>query len=250
MKMISNKFYLRDISLHNSFSADNYWSCLPFYRELISGKKISFNSPVTFFIGENGSGKSTLIEAIAVAMGYNAEGGSKNFNFSTRNTTSMLWDELQLCKMAHESDGFFLRAESFYNLATNIDDLRINIDNYGGKSLHNQSHGESFLALIQNRFRGNGFYILDEPEAALSPMRQLTLLIEINNLVNNNSQFIIATHSPLLLAYPGAQIYSLDRGIEMIDYTETEHYKLTRSFLDNPDMFIKRLFDLNSRNDK
>ena len=106
--MIANKFYLRDISLHNSFSADNYWSCLPFYRELISGKKISFNSPVTFFIGENGSGKSTLIEAIAVAMGYNAEGGSKNFNFSTRNTTSMLWDELQLCKMAHESDGLFI----------------------------------------------------------------------------------------------------------------------------------------------
>lgn len=138
---------------------------------------------------------------------------------------------------------FFLRAESFYNAATNIDDLRINIDNYGGKSLHNQSHGESFLSLVQNRFRGNGFYILDEPEAALSPMRQLTLLIEINNLVKNNSQFIIATHSPILLAYPDAQIYNLDSGIERIEYAETEQYKLTKNFLDNPNIFIERLFD-------
>lgn len=138
---------------------------------------------------------------------------------------------------------FFLRAESFYNVATNIDDLRINIDNYGGKSLHNQSHGESFLSLVQNRFRENGFYILDEPEAALSPMRQLTLLIEINNLVKNNSQFIIATHSPILLAYPDAQIYNLDSGIERIEYAETEQYKLTKNFLDNPNIFIERLFD-------
>ena len=138
---------------------------------------------------------------------------------------------------------FFLRAESFYNAATNIDDLRINIDNYGGKSLHNQSHGESFLSLVQNRFRGNGFYILDEPEAALSPVRQLTLLIEINNLVKNNSQFIIATHSPILLAYPDAQIYNLNSGIERIEYAETEQYKLTKNFLDNPNIFIERLFD-------
>lgn len=155
----------------------------------------------------------------------------------------MLHDELQLSRIAYESDGFFLRAESFYNVATNIDDLRINIDNYGGKSLHNQSHGESFLSLVQNRFRGNGFYILDEPEAALSPMRQLTLLIEINNLVKNNSQFIIATHSPILLAYPDAQIYNLDSGIERIEYAETEQYKLTKNFLDNPNIFIERLFD-------
>ena len=138
---------------------------------------------------------------------------------------------------------FFLRAESFYNAATNIDDLRINIDNYGGKSLHNQSHGESFLSLVQNRFRGNGFYILDEPEATLSPMRQLTLLIEINNLVKSNSQFIIATHCPILLAYPDAQIYNLDSGIERIEYAETEQYKLTKNFLDNPNIFIERLFD-------
>ena len=155
----------------------------------------------------------------------------------------MLHDELQLSRIAYESDGFFLRAESFYNVATNIDDLRINIDNYGGKSLHNQSHGESFLSLVQNRFRGNGFYILDEPEAALSPMRQLTLLIEINNLVKNNSQFIIATHSPILLAYPDAQIYNLDSGIERIEYAETEQYKMTKNFLDNPNIFIERLFD-------
>ncbi len=243
MKMTANKIYLRDIRLINKNPSENYWCRLPFYRDLNSGKAISFNTPVTFFVGENGSGKSTLIEAIAVAMGYNAEGGSKNFNFSTKNTTSMLHDELQLSRIAYESDGFFLRAESFYNAATNIDDLRINIDNYGGKSLHNQSHGESFLSLVQNRFRGNGFYILDEPEAALSPMRQLTLLIEINNLVKNNSQFIIATHSPILLAYPDAQIYNLDSGIERIEYAETEQYKLTKNFLDNPNIFIERLFD-------
>ncbi len=148
--MTANKIYLRDIRLIHKNPSENYWCRLPFYRELNSGKAISFNTPVTFFVGENGSGKSTLIEAIAVAMGYNAEGGSKNFNFSTKNTTSMLHDELQLSRIAYESDGFFLRAESFYNVATNIDDLRINIDNYGGKSLHNQSHGESFLSLVQN----------------------------------------------------------------------------------------------------
>lgn len=239
--MMANKIYLRDIRLVNKKTSDDYWCCLPFYKELNSGKVISFSTPVTFFVGENGSGKSTLIEAIAVAMGYNAEGGSKNFNFTTKNTTSMLHDELQLSRIAYESDGFFLRAESFYNVATNIDDLQINVDNYGGKSLHDQSHGESFLSLIQNRFRGNGFYILDEPEAALSPMRQLTLLIEINNLVKNNSQIIIATHSPLLLAYPGAQIYNLNSGIERIEYFETEQYKLTKNFLDNPNVFVERL---------
>lgn len=238
-----NNTYLRNIKLLKNNDNENYWNTLPFYKELVSGRSISLDWPVTFFIGENGSGKSTLIEAIAVAMGYNAEGGSRNFNFSTCNTTSTLYNEIQLCRVGYENDGFFLRAESFYNVATNIEDLHLNVDNYGGTSLHNQSHGESFLALIQNRFRGNGFYILDEPEAALSPMRQLTLLIEINKLVNRNSQFIIATHSPILLAYPNAQIYNLDFGIRSVNYMDTEHYKITKNFLVNPDVFIKKLFE-------
>ncbi len=221
----------------------NYWWRLPFYKALAGGTKLTFDSPVTFFAGENGCGKSTLIEAIAVALGFNAEGGSKNFNFSTKNTTSKLYKELTPSRLKHEKDGFFLRAESFYNVATNIDELALNIDKYGGKSLHAQSHGESFLALVQNRFRGNGLYILDEPEAALSPMRQLTLLAEMHNLVNNNSQFIIATHSPILLAYPKAEIYCLDKGIEHTNYRETEHYYVTRDFLNNPEGFIGRLLE-------
>ena len=240
--MITNKLFLQSVSLARQCSEFGYWTNLPFYLDLLSGKEIVFDSSVTFFVGENGCGKSTLIEAIAVAMGYNAEGGSKNFNFSTKNTTSNFCDEIRLVRANYEKDGYFLRAESFYNLATNIDDLKINIDYYGGKSLHNQSHGESFLSLIQNRFGDNGFYILDEPEAALSPMRQLTLLFEINNLAKRNCQFIIATHSPILLAFPGANIYNLDEGIQKKAYTETDHYRITKGFLDNPTIYLRELF--------
>lgn len=174
------------------------------------------DTPVTFLVGENGSGKSTLLEAIAVSCGFNAEGGTRNFTFSTRATHSELGEYITVAKRRYPRDGFFLRAESFYNVATNIDEMdeepsfspRL-IDSYGGVSLHSQSHGESFLALVQNRFGGEGLYLLDEPEAALSPTRQLTLLGEMHQLVERNSQFIIATHSPILMAYPGARIYEL-----------------------------------------
>jgi len=221
-----------------------YISSLPIVKHLNKINNFDLNHDVTFLIGENGTGKSTLIEAIAVSVGLNAEGGSKNFNFSTKQTVSNLSEYITIIKSAYEKDGFFLRAESFYNLASQIEDLNLNLDGYGGKSLHEQSHGESFLSLVQNRFRGNGLYILDEPEAALSPSRQLSLLIEIKRLVDNNSQFIIATHSPILLAFPGATIYQItDSGINKVQYEECEHYILTKQFLDNPKQMLNYLFE-------
>jgi predicted ATPase len=149
-----------------------------------------------------------------------------------------------LSKKRHEHDGFFLRAESFYIVATQVDELALDPQGYRGKSLHHQSHGESFMALVQNRFRGKGLYILDEPEAALSPLRQMTLLAELNRLVKNDSQFIIATHSPILLAYPNADIFELSMDdIKITEYKETEHYTLMKQFLDNPENMLKYLFE-------
>jgi predicted ATPase len=215
--------------------------------ELAVVKKLDImqlNKRVTFFTGENGTGKSTFLEAIAVSCGFNAEGGTKNFNFASKETHSHLYKYITVSKgVKKPNDGFFLRAESFYNAASYIDELGI-IDSYGGKSLHNQSHGESFLSLVINRFGGNGLYILDEPEAALSPSSQFTLLAQINNLVKKNSQFIIATHSPILLGYPDADIFVFkDTGIEITPYQETEHYILTKQFLDNRERMLKYLFE-------
>jgi predicted ATPase len=213
--------------------------------------ELELDAKVTFLIGENGSGKSTLIEAIAVLAGFNAEGGSKNFRFGTRRSESCLHQFMRPVRgHRRPRDGFFLRAESYFNVATEIERLdeepgapRI-IDGYGGVSLHEQSHGESFLALANHRFRGHGLYILDEPEAALSPQRQLTLLSIINDLVEERaSQFVIATHSPILMAYPKALIYRLaPKGIERVAYEDTEHYRITRDFLNSPERFFKGLF--------
>lgn len=210
---------------------------------------IHFDQPVTFLVGENGSGKSTIIEAIAVAAGFNAEGGSKNMNFSTRNTTSSLADKIRLVQgITKPRTGYFLRAESFYNVASNIESLdaggggALIGDNYGKIPLHHQSHGESFLALINNRFGENGLYILDEPEAALSPERQLSLLLRMKQLVAEGSQFIIATHSPVLLAYPGATIYELSaNGATKTEYEETRHYTFMLDFLKNHQAYTRRL---------
>ena len=202
--------------------------------------ELEFEQPVTFFIGENGAGKSTLLEAIAVASGLNPEGGSRNFNFSTRASHSGLKDYLRLTRGVRRArDSYFLRAESYFNLATNIENLDEDpldgppiIGAYGGKSLHEQSHGESFFALVMNRLRGDGFYIFDEPEAALSPTRQLAFLSRLHELVGKGSQFLIATHSPILMAYPQAAIYLLSDGApSLIPYSETEHYRVTRNFL-------------------
>ncbi len=204
-------------------------------------KKLSLSSAITIFIGENGTGKSTLLEAIAISYGFNPEGGTKNFIFSTNCSHSELYKHLSLSKVAYPQDGFFLRAESFYNVASYVEEIGAT-HNYGGTSLHQQSHGESFLALVQNRFCGNGLYILDEPEAALSPMRLLTLMAEIDILVKNNSQFIIATHSPMLMAFPNANVLEFSQnGMKAVHYKDTEHYQITRNFLENPDKMFKYL---------
>ena len=207
--------------------------------------EISFNQPVTILVGENGSGKSTIIESIAVAAGFASEGGTKNSRFSTYDSTSNLHESINLIRGSRrEHGGYFLRAESFYNVASYMESpnpegpLR-----YGGKSMHEQSHGESFLWLVNHQFKPNALYILDEPEAALSPHRQLSLLVAIHNLVNLGSQFIIATHSPILLAYPNASLYELSHeGIASIEYDEIEHVQLTKDFLANPKQFLERLF--------
>jgi len=237
-----DKYYIDKIIM-TACNENSYISKLPIIKYLNEVRTLSFSQNVTYLVGDNGTGKSTLIEAIAVRSGYNAEGGSKNFSFSTKKTTSNLHEYITIAKKSHEKDGFFLRAESFYNVASQVDDLGLNLDGYGGRSLHEQSHGESFLSLVKNRFRGNGLYILDEPESALSPLRQFTLLSEINRLVNNNSQFIIATHSPILLAFPNAVIYQISNGgIQKVNYADCEHYLLTKDFLDNPVRFISYLF--------
>ena len=237
-----NESFVRSLQLQTERINDRsrYPFCLPVFQQLA---ELTFHPRVTFFVGENGSGKSTLLEAIAVARGFNPEGGTFNFTFSSRASHSELYQYIRLVKGTKRlRDGFFLRAESFFNLATAIENMdaegigRSVIDSYGGRSLHEQSHGESFFAAIQNRFGGNGLYILDEPEAALSPLRQMALLTRLHQLVALDSQFIIATHSPILMAYPDAMIYQLTPdapGLRQVAYEETEHYMLTRQFLNN-----------------
>ena len=216
------------------------WDEYPFAVPAIQAlDRLTFDRPVTFLIGENGSGKSTLLEAIAVAWGLNAEGGSRDLRFTTRESHSDLYKYLRLCRGRHRAgDQFFLRAESFYNLATTIEDL--GGTRYGDVSLHEQSHGESFLALVTNRFNGSGFYLLDEPEAALSPTRQMSLLALMHDLVTDGAQFVIATHSPILMAYPDATIFQMsDDGPFEIPYRETEHFLVTRRFLEDPERMLE-----------
>lgn len=242
--------FIRDIEICKpSADEDSYIFHLPVIKNLVHMDRLYFHSRVTFLVGENGSGKSTLLEAIAVACSFNAEGGTRNFNFASRETHSDLHRYLTIARgIRKPTDGFFLRAESFYNVATKIEHLDEEdgglLAYYGGQSLHRQSHGESFLTLVMNRFGGDGLYLLDEPEAALSPSRQLSLLVRINDLVRKNSQFIIATHSPILMAFPGAEILVLsDEGIVPTPFDQTEHYTLTKQFLNNPEGMIRYLFD-------
>nr|WP_319488991.1 AAA family ATPase [uncultured Caproiciproducens sp.] len=214
-------------------------------------ESLPLHKNVTFLVGENGMGKSTLIEAIAVNFGFNAEGGSRNFNFETYHSHSELSEYILLSKgIKHPSDGYFLRAESFYNVASNIEELDAissrapEIKHSYGGSLHKCSHGESFFALLNHRLGGHGVYIFDEPEAALSPQRQLAMLCRIHELVKQDSQLIIATHSPILTAYPNSIIYTLsEKGIQQTEYQQTDNYQITKQFLNNYKNMLKDLLE-------
>ena len=221
----------------------------PFNIDIVKNfSELNFNSHVTFFVGENGIGKSTFIEAIAVALDLPAEGGTQNFKYQTKNTTSQLSDYLKISTYNKAKTKFFLRAESFYNFSTEVDRLveedgyrRLRMS-YGG-SLHECSHGESFLKLVQNRFTDHGLYILDEPEAALSPQRQLSLLCLIDELAKKGSQFIIATHSPILISYRDGKILDLNNNFKEVEYKDTDIYSIYKMYIDNANSMQHRLFD-------
>ena len=235
----SGPFLRRIALLPDKTDPSRYPFNIPVLRD---GLDLELRASVTFFVGENGSGKSTLLEAVAKCCGFNPEGGGRDHQFQTRDESGDLASALRLSWSPKVTDGFFMRAESFYNFATYLDQVST-LARYGGRSLHEQSHGESFLALFVNRF-DRGIYILDEPEAALSPQRQLSFLKVIHDLeTDGRAQFLIASHSPILLAYPGATLLSLDGGpIHEVRYKDSEHYKLTKQFLDSPERFFKHLF--------
>lgn len=211
-------------------------------------KSLEFNNRITFFTGENGTGKSTLLEAIAVAYGFNPEGGTLNYNFSTYDDVSELSNAIRISKGYRRPKGnYFFRAESFFNVASKLEEYRdytpkeVFYERYGGKSLHEQSHGESFLSFFLNNQK-EGLYIMDEPEAALSPQRQLSLFIQIAKMAEKGSQFIIATHSPILLGIPGASIYSFDNSeVSLCNYEETECYNVMKMFINDRELLIARL---------
>ena len=203
--------------------------------------ELVFEKPVTFLVGENGSGKSTMLEALAVAYGFNPEGGTKNYTFSTYDSHSKLHEAIRLSKGVRKAQwGYFLRAESFYNVATKEEEYSDIA--HPSEKYHERSHGESFLALAQSQLKPNGLYLFDEPEAALSPQRQLTLLMEIHSCAKQGAQFIIVTHSPILLGLPDAQIISFDDGVvRNLEYEETESYKVTEMFINNREALLRRL---------
>lgn len=233
--------YIRKVHFKDISTEDTYLNNIPAIKGIIKNGEIAFTNAVTFFVGENGSGKSTLLDGIAAQMGFNLEGGSKNFRFSTRHKSAALEDLIVVSKSSYPKDSFYFKAESFFNAATYIEETGVG-HNYGDRSLHDQSHGERFLSLIKNRFRGNGLYLLDEPESALSPQSQLAFLAVMSNLVEHNSQFIIATHSPIILSYPNSTIYELSTiGISEIAYEDSDIYSLYKGFLINPQQFLKHL---------
>ena len=236
-----NELYLTGLKIKwDKIERTSYLREIAAIREL---DELSFNTPVTFFVGENGSGKSTLLEAVAVAYGFNPEGGTLNYSFSTYDSHSELHDAMRLVRSFNKAKwGYFLRAESFYNVATAEEEYS-RIQGIP-QHYHEKSHGESFLSVIQKNFDQNGLYILDEPEAALSPQRQLTLMLEISKCVQNDSQFIIVTHSPILLGFPGAAILSFDEGaIQPINYEDTQSYQITKMFINDRRQILKHLFE-------
>ncbi len=242
---VYNLMFLKKITLldKESSSQKEYPFSIPSIQSLT---ELVLTNSVTFFVGENGSGKSTLLEGIADLCGFNSAGGSRNNTYEVDASESALSDYLRLSWMPKVTNGFFLRAESFYHFASHIDGLgAAALKSYGGKSLHEQSHGESFLSLFLNRFNGKAIYLLDEPEAALSPQRQLAFLRIMHDLVREeNCQFIIATHSPIILGYPDATILSFDDGeIKETEYEMTEHYQITKYFLDHREKFLKDILE-------
>jgi predicted ATPase len=244
---MTNQF-IRSVALKRDLieSFDEYPFCLPAIKSIDS---LELHPKVTYIVGENGTGKSTILESIAAAFGFNPEGGSINYMFSTVDSHSALYNYIRLVKgTKRPKDGFFLRAESYYNVASYVDELDRTTrgaiplrESFGGKSLHEQSHGESFFALFKNRFRGNGLYILDEPEAALSPTRQMSFITRMHDLTEMESQFIIATHSPIIMAYPDSYIYEIGDSIKRSRYEETEHYQIMKAFINNKDKMLKEL---------
>lgn len=238
---MKEKPFLRSISVDRNAIEDEgiYPFNIPALQQLHS---LNFHEDVTFIVGENGSGKSTLVEAIALHLGFGPEGGTRNVKINTAETTSSLHSYIKSVRnYRFATDFYFLRAESFYNVASYMEETGY-LHAYGGKSLHEQSHGESFMATLSNKLQGHGLYIFDEPEAALSPTRQLSALVAIHELVKQTSQFIIATHSPILLAYPNAKILQLNEdGIEEVAYEDTEHFRVTKNFLDDHHRMIELL---------
>ena len=238
----NTELFIKGISIDwNKINEDSYLNNIP----SISGiSELKFNKSITFFVGENGSGKSTLLEAIAVSHGFNPEGGTKNYNFSTYDSHSELCDAMRLIRGYSKPEwGYFLRAESFYNVAS-AEEIYSKEGNVIPEYYHHKSHGESFLAIAQSNFKGNGLYLLDEPEAALSPQRQLSLLFEIVECAKNNSQFFIVTHSPILLGIPEAEILSFDDGeLHTCEYEDTDSYKITEMFINSKEQILHSLFN-------
>lgn len=234
-----NELYIQSLSIDwNRIEENSYLRKIDALKGL---EELIFEKNIAFLVGENGSGKSTLLEALAVAYGFNPEGGTKNYFFSTYDSHSRLHEALKVSKGYRKAKwGYFLRAESFYNVATKEEEYAD--FEHPSEKYHEKSHGESFLALVQNQLRANGLYMFDEPEAALSPQRQLTLLMEICSCAKQGSQFIIATHSPILLGIPDAQIISFDEGrIHNCKYEDTESYKVTEMFINNREILLERL---------
>ena len=234
-----NEQFIQRLSIDwNKIEQSSYLRKIDAIKDL---KELVFEKPITFLVGENGSGKSTLLEALAVAYGFNPEGGTKNYSFSTYDSHSQLYEAIRVSKGFPKAKwGYFLRAESFYNVATKEEEYAD--IHHPSKKYHEKSHGESFLALAQNQLRPNGLYLFDEPEAALSPQRQLTLLMEIYSCAKQGSQFIIVTHSPILLGIPDAQILSFDDGtVHRCEYEETESYRVTEMFINNRELLLGRL---------
>jgi predicted ATPase len=225
----------------DELSEDSYVSSIPAFNRL---ENLYFEQPITFFVGENGSGKSTLLEAMAIKYGFNPEGGTRNYCFSTHDSHSELCKAMHIVKGYRQPKwGYFLRAESFYNVAT-MEEEYAQWGRVASEELHLKSHGESFLALVQKHFQPNSIYFLDEPEAALSPQRQLTLLFEMDHLSKLGSQFFVVSHSPILLGIPNAEILTFDKGrIHSCTYEETDSYRVTKTFINNRSALLRELLD-------